>query len=133
MQRFTTYEGGVVAGVRRELGQRLEALRAAGVDDAQVVLDPGLGFAKNADQNWELLAALDELSGGFPLLVGASRKGFLGSLLAAGAGTPRPVDGREHAGSALTLQLARRGVWGVRVHDVTATTDALAVWRRMPD
>src|SRR5690606_34239051 len=129
---FTSYEGGVVDGVRRELAERLEAARAAGVRDEQIVLDPGLGFAKTAEQNWEMVAglrALDEF--GLPVLVGASRKSFLGTLLADDDGTPRPVDQREHAGSALTVLLADSGVWGVRVHDVRATTDALAVWRRL--
>ena len=129
---FTRYDGGVVAGVRRELEQRLEAFRAAGIPDSQVVLDPGLGFAKTSEDNWVLLDGLGELEAlGFPLLVGASRKTFLGRLLQDDDGTPRPVQGREHAGSALTVLLAQRGVWGVRVHDVVATQDALAVWRRV--
>lgn len=132
MQDFTTYDDGVVAGVRRELEQRVDAARAAGIDDDRLVLDPGLGFAKTAEQNWQLLAGLDEIDSlGFPLLVGASRKGFLGRLLAGPDGEPRPVDQREHAGVALSLLLAQRGVWGVRVHDVRATTDALAVWSRL--
>jgi dihydropteroate synthase len=93
-----------------------------------VVLDPGLGFAKRGEHNWELLAGLSALEGlGFPLLVGASRKSFLGALLAGHDG-PRPVDAREHAHSALVALLAQRGVWGLRVHDVQATRDALAVW-----
>jgi len=122
--------GGVVGGVRRELEARLEAIGAAGVDPERVVLDPGLGFAKGADQNWELLAGLDDLAAlGRPLLVGASRKTFLGRLLADGAThEPRPPLGREVAGHALTVLLAQRGVWGVRVHDVRGTCDALAVW-----
>lgn len=130
-EQFTHYEGGVVAGVRRELEQRLGEYRAAGIAESQIVLDPGLGFAKAAGDNWVLLDGLGELEElGFPLLVGASRKTFLGHLLADADGAPRSVGGREHAGSALTLLLAQRGVWGVRVHDVTATQDALAVWRR---
>ena len=131
-ETFTHYEHGVVEGVRRELGLRLDAARAAGVRDEQIVLDPGLGFAKTASQNWEMIAglpALDEF--GLPVLVGASRKSFLGSLLADGEGTARPVAEREHAGSALAVLLAEAGVWGLRVHDVRATTDALAVWRRL--
>lgn len=132
MQSFTTYDDGVVAGVRRELGLRLDAARAAGVRDEQIVLDPGLGFAKTADHNWELLAGLDQLEEfGLPLLVGASRKTFLGALLAAPDGTPRPIDGREYAGAALAVLLAQRGVWCLRVHDVAATRDALAVWARL--
>ncbi|GGD13866.1 dihydropteroate synthase [Nocardioides daphniae] len=132
MQEFTHYPEGVVVGVRRELAARVEAALAAGVREEQLVLDPGLGFAKTADQNWELTAGLDAVESlGFPVLVGASRKSFLGSLLAAPDGTPRPIAEREHAGVALSLLLAQRGVWSVRVHDVRATTDALAVWRRL--
>lgn len=132
MQDFTHYPDGVVAGVVRELEGRLEALRAAGVHDSQVVLDPGLGFAKTAEQNWELVQGLEAVEAmGFPVLVGASRKSFLGALLASDDGAARPPLGRDHAGVALTVELARRGVWGVRVHDVRATTDGLAVWRRL--
>ena len=121
--------GGVVAGVRRELGERVAAIRAAGIDDEQVVLDPGLGFAKRPMHNWQLVERLEELrSLGFPLLVGASRKSFLGVLLSDEGRPPRPVDERETAGHALTMVLAQRGVWGVRVHDVRGTRDVLRVW-----
>ena len=129
MTGFTDYgPEGVVEGVRRELEDRLSATDAAGIPRERVVLDPGLGFAKLPAHNWELLAGLDVLSGwGLPLLVGASRKSFLGQLLAVG-GRPRAVDEREHAHAALTALLATRGdVWGLRVHDVRATCDALAV------
>ncbi len=125
---------GVVGAVCRELTARVTALRAAGIADEQIVLDPGLGFAKRPEHNWELVAALgpggalDVL--GFPLLVGASRKSFLGALLAGPDGVPRPVGEREAAGHALTLLLAQRGVWGVRVHDVRGTRDVLRVWHR---
>lgn len=125
-------EGGVVAAVRRELGDRLAAARAAGIEPDRLVLDPGLGFAKTADHNWALVAGLDEIASlGCPLLVGGSRKSFLGSLLAAPDGTPRPVDDRESASTALTLLLAQRGVWGIRVHDVRASRDALDVLHRL--
>lgn len=127
MTAFTTYDAGVVAGVRDELAARVEAMLAAGIAAERIVLDPGLGFAKTGAQNWELLADLAPLQDlGHPLLVGASRKGFLGTLLAGPDGTPRPVDEREHAHTALVVHLARLGVWGVRVHDVRATRDALA-------
>jgi dihydropteroate synthase len=130
MQSLASYDAGVVAGVREELHERVAAARAAGIPDERLVVDPGLGFAKTAEQNWELLAGLDELASlGLPLLVGASRKSFLGSLLATDAG-PRPVDDRDAAGLALTLLLAQRGVWGIRVHDVRASSDALAVLER---
>lgn len=129
MQDFTDYPDGVVTGVRRELEQRLDAARRAGVRDEQVVLDPGLGFAKTAAHNWQLLAGLSELDAlGFPVLVGASRKTFLGRLLADDSGL-RPVDQREHSHLAVVTLLARHGVWGVRVHDVRAACDALAAWQ----
>jgi len=132
MRDFTDYSpDGVVASVRRELAERLEAVEAAGIPRSRVLLDPGLGFAKEPHHNWELLAALDRLHElGCPLLVGASRKSFLGSLLAED-GHLRPVDEREHAHVALVALLAARGVECLRVHDVRATRDALAVVEAM--
>ena len=92
------------------------------------MLDPGLGFAKHGDHNWQLLADLGPIKAlGYPLLVGASRKSFLGTLLADADGNPRPVDGREDATTALSVVLAGEGVWGLRVHDVRSTRDALRV------
>ena len=128
MRDFTDYSpDGVVVAVRRELGERLSAAEAAGIPRERIVLDPGLGFAKEAHHNWELLRNLDLLRDlGCPLLVGASRKSFLGALLAAD-GAPRPVEDREHAHAALVAVLAGRGVEVLRVHDVRATRDALAV------
>ena len=134
MRDFAVYDGpgGVVATVREELSRRVDALLAAGIDRERIVLDPGLGFAKRAEHNWELLRDLGALlSLGFPLLVGASRKTFLGRLLADSRGTLRPVDRREHANTALTVHLAAQGVWGVRVHDVLAAHDALRVVERL--
>ncbi len=134
MRDFTDYApDGVVATVRRELGARLEAVEAAGISRERVLLDPGLGFAKRPGHNWELLAGLDALEElGCPLLVGASRKSFLGALLADG-GVARPVEEREHAHAALVVLLAQRGVDCLRVHDVRATRDALAVLAAMTD
>ncbi len=132
MQELAVYDGhaGVVGGVRRELSQRMEAALAAGVAEDRLVLDPGLGFAKTAGQNWQLLQGLDEIAAlGRPLLVGSSRKSFLGSLLGDDRG-PRPVGEREHANVALTTLLAERGVWGLRVHEVRASMDALRVVSR---
>ncbi|MEV7430000.1 dihydropteroate synthase [Nocardioides sp. NPDC092400] len=129
MADFATYDGpgGVVGTVVEELAERLEAVLAAGVDPARVVLDPGLGFAKRGEHNWELLRDLDPVTAlGQPVLVGASRKSFLGRLLAEGD-EPRPVEQREHAHTAVVAHLARQGVWGVRVHDVRAARDAIAV------
>jgi dihydropteroate synthase len=134
MRDFADYEpDGVVESVRRELGERLDAVEAAGVPRERIVLDPGLGFAKRPHHNWELLARLDVLEGlGCALLVGASRKSFLGALLA-DDGSPRPIDEREHAHAALVALLAVRGVDYLRVHDVRATRDALAVVAALDD
>ncbi|MEJ7832238.1 MAG: dihydropteroate synthase [Nocardioides sp.] len=136
MQSLATYDaaGGVVAAVRDELVQRVVAIRAAGIAEERVVLDPGLGFAKHGAHNWELLRGLGAVADlGFPLLVGASRKSFLGHLLLGRDGIPRPVDEREVAGHALTVLLAQRGVWGIRVHDVRGTRDVLRVLQQMGD
>ncbi len=124
MQQSATYDD-VVTDVRAELLARVDAAVAAGVDPAQLVLDPGIGFAKTGEHNWQLLARLDALIGtGLPVLVGSSRKSFLGRLLAAPDGTPRPVDDREDATTALTGYCALAGVWGVRVHEVRPSVDA---------
>lgn len=118
----------VVADVRAELSARVDAALAAGVTAEALVLDPGLGFAKRAEHNWALLARLDALTSiGLPVLVGASRKSFLGRLLAEPDGTPRPFAGREDATTALTLYSAARGAWGVRVHEVRPNVDAALV------
>ena len=97
MDALAVYDD-VVTEVRDELRARVDAAVAAGVDPSALVLDPGLGFAKRAGHNWALLRRLEELRElGFPVLVGASRKRFLGTLLASKEGTPRPPDGREEA------------------------------------
>jgi dihydropteroate synthase len=124
MIKLATYAD-VVAEVRQELCARIDAALAAGVARERIVIDPGLGFAKVAKHDWALLAHLDSLVElGFPLLVGSSRKSFLGRLLAAPGGTPRPADGREDATTALTLHAAMNGAWGVRVHQVGSSVDA---------
>jgi dihydropteroate synthase len=118
----------VVADVLAELLARVDAALAAGVAPDALVIDPGLGFAKTAEHNWALLGRLDALvSTGLPVLVGASRKRFLGSLLAGPDGSPRPPDGREVATAAVSALAAAAGAWGVRVHDVGASLDAVAV------
>ncbi|GAA1597944.1 dihydropteroate synthase [Actinoplanes couchii] len=128
MQKLAVYQD-VVAEVRDELRARADEAIAAGVDPAMIVLDPGLGFAKLPEHNWALSAHLSDLVDlGFPVLFAASRKTYLGRLLAGPDGTPRPVDGRESATLATSLLAVAAGAWGVRVHEVRATADALAVW-----
>jgi dihydropteroate synthase len=118
----------VVGEVRGELLARVADAVEAGVDTGQLVLDPGLGFAKTAQHNWALLAHLEAFTDiGIPLLLGASRKAFLGSLLADSAGTARPTAQREDATTALTMFAAMNGAWGVRVHDVRSNVDAALV------
>jgi dihydropteroate synthase len=120
----------VVSEVRTELLAAVDAAVAAGVDPARLVIDPGLGFAKTAQHNWALLRALpDFVATGIPLLIGASRKRFLGALLADDAGTLRSPDGRETATAVISALAAGHGAWGVRVHDVRASVDALKVLR----
>lgn len=123
----------VVTEVREELLRSVDAAVSAGVDTGNLIIDPGLGFAKTAQHNWALLRALPEFVGtGLPVLVGASRKRFLGTLLAGADGQARPPAGRETATAVISALAARDGAWGVRVHDVRASVDALAVveaWR----
>ncbi len=120
----------VVAEVRAELDARVAAAVAAGIHPSRIVIDPGLGFAKDADHNWALLRALDEfVDGGLPVLIGASRKRFLGSLLADTRGQPRPVTGRDAATDAVSALAAAAGTWAVRVHDVAHSRDAVLVGR----
>ena len=127
MGEYASYED-VLGEVRAELVTRVDAAVLAGVDPALLVLDPGLGFAKTAAHNWTLLRRLDVLLAlGFPVLVGASRKRFLGQLLADADGTPRATAGRDTATAVLTAMVAQAGAWGVRVHDVTSSMDAVAV------
>jgi dihydropteroate synthase len=133
MRELAAYDvpGGVVAAVRDELCARVDAARAAGIPDERIVLDPGLGFAKTAAHNWALLRGLSVLQSlGFGVLVGASRKSFLGTLLATPDGRSRPVGDREDATTALTVLVAQQRVWGIRVHDVRAARDALLTLER---
>ncbi|MGH8794602.1 MAG: dihydropteroate synthase, partial [Stackebrandtia sp.] len=119
----------VVAEVRAELSRRVDAALSAGVAAEQIIVDPGLGFAKLPRHNWTLSAHLDAfVAMGFPVLFGGSRKSYLGKLLADADGTPRPADERDAATLATSVLAFEAGVWGVRVHDVRATADARAVW-----
>jgi dihydropteroate synthase len=127
MYAEATYDD-VVSDVRRELCERVDAALAAGVAAERLVVDPGLGFAKQPEHDLALLAGLERITNlGFPVLVGASRKRFLGGLLARADGRPRPVDQRDSATLATSVLAARAGAWGVRVHDVAGSVDALRV------
>lgn len=120
--------GDVVQDVRSELVARLEAVEAAGVRRDRIVLDPGLGFAKQSDHNWQILSRIGELQSiGLPVLVGASRKRFLGALLDESA----TMADRDLPTAVLSALLADSGLWGVRVHDVSATAVALEAWSRL--
>jgi dihydropteroate synthase len=127
MDQLANYSD-VVAEVCAELVARVDAAVLAGVDPGALVLDPGLGFAKKAVHNWTLLGHFDVLTElGFPVLVGASRKRFLGTLLSGADGKARHCDGRDTATAAVSALAAAAGAWGVRVHDAAASRDAIAV------
>ncbi|WKK73199.1 dihydropteroate synthase [Rathayibacter oskolensis] len=127
MTSLATY-GDVVAEVRGELERRVDAVRAAGIGDDRLILDPGLGFAKNAEHDWALLAHLDAITAlGHPVLVGHSRKRFLAPFAAPGA----PAAERDEVTAMLSLVAADRGAWGVRVHDVRSSAHALALASRL--
>ncbi len=122
--------GDVVAEVVAELRERMEAVVDGGVDPGKLVIDPGLGFAKNAAQDLTLVAHLDRLRElGRPLLVAASRKRFLGQVLAGEDGTPPPARERDAATAAVSALSAAAGAWAVRVHAVRPTADAVRVAR----
>ena len=131
MQSKASYAD-VVADVIAELRTQLDEADGAGIAADKVVIDPGFGFAKTAAHNWELLDRLDEFDVlKRPLLIGVSRKTFLGRLLPNPDGSPRPPKLRDDATTALTTVLALRRVWGVRVHSVRASRDAIAVAERL--
>jgi dihydropteroate synthase len=120
--------GDVVTEVVDELHARVEAVLAGGITPDRIVVDPGLGFSKDADHDLELLARLDRLLGlGHPLLVAASRKRFLGRVLAGPDGAPPPARERDAATAAVSALAAHAGAWAVRVHEVRATADAVRV------
>ena len=126
MQEQVIYKD-VVKEVKEELDERVASLLKAGVSNEQIILDPGIGFAKESEHNWQILQNIDRIQLlGYPLLVGVSRKRFLGELINA----KNPND-REAATIALTTELARLKVWGVRTHAVKAHQDAISVIERM--
>jgi len=126
MQKKAVYKD-VVKEVKDELDERVTELLKAGIDPEQIILDPGIGFAKESEHNWEILKNIERFQLlGYPLLIGASRKRFLGELLNA-----TEPDKREAATIALTTELARLKVWGVRTHAVRAHQDAINVIERL--
>ncbi len=121
MQELATYKD-VVKEVKEELEERINSAIEAGVDPEQIIIDPGIGFSKTSEHNWELLKNLDRLSLlGYPILIGASRKRFLGELI---EGTN--PDDREAATLAITGAMAKQGIWGVRTHSVKPHRDVIA-------
>jgi dihydropteroate synthase len=131
MQSRASYAD-VVTEVIAELGAQLDEAARAGVAVDKLIIDPGFGFAKTGEHNWQLLERLEEFDVlRRPMLAGVSRKTFLGRLLADADGTPRPPKERDDATTALTTVLALRGIWGVRVHSVRPSRDAIAVAQRL--
>lgn len=129
MADLATYRD-VVAEVRAELAARVDEAVTAGIEPGKIIIDPGLGFAKTAAHNWQLTRGFGQvLALGFPVLFAASRKSYLGRLLPGPAGEPRPVGEREAATVATSVLAAASGAWGVRVHHVRDTADAIAVWQ----
>ncbi len=131
MQKRAVYTD-VVQEVHDELDRRMAAVVDQGVDPGQIIIDPGLGFSKSPDRahNWALLAHLDRLAGlGRPILVGGSRKRFLGRLLSDAEGNPRDFADCDDATVAVTALSAFHGAWAVRVHDVRPNADAVRVAR----
>jgi dihydropteroate synthase len=136
MQSHTEYDD-VVADVIRELAEQLDAALQAGIDPARIAVDPGIGFSKTADQNWEVLAGMERLHDlGHPVLIATSRKRFLGALLADAAGGLRAPELREDATTATSALAAASGAWCIRTHQVRPTLDAILVagrWAGAPD
>jgi len=130
MNSLTDYQD-VVVDVTREISQQVDVAVASGIARERIAIDPGIGFAKTVDQNWPILKHLDVLEElGLPILMGASRKKFLGELLAKD-GIARDSDERESATTAISTLMAYRGLWAVRVHDVKSSSDAIAVVDRI--
>ena len=127
MDTLATYDD-VAAEVAAELKLRVDAALATGIKQSQIVIDPGLGFAKDMQQNWKLVARLDKLEElGYPILVGASRKRFIAGVIEPDEPAEVSNERRDLATAVLTALLLQRKIWGVRVHNVLATTDAIRV------
>lgn len=133
MDTLATYDD-VAAEVAAELKLRVDAALATGIKKAQIVIDPGLGFAKDMQQNWKLVARLDKLEQlGYPILVGASRKRFIAGVIEPDEPAEVSNERRDLATAVLTALLLQRKIWGVRVHNVLATTDAIRVVAALRD
>ncbi|MEU8434364.1 dihydropteroate synthase [Streptomyces sp. NPDC029216] len=130
MNSLAVYDD-VLGEVTAELRTRIDAVVSGGIAPERIVVDPGLGFAKNAEHDLALVARLPELRAlGFPVLVAASRKRFLGRVLAGAAdAAPPPARERDAATAAVSAIAAHQGAWAVRVHEVRATADAVRVAR----
>jgi dihydropteroate synthase len=129
MQRGIRFDN-LLDEVRTELATAVERAAALGIDEGRIILDPGIGFGKTAEQNLALIGRLDELAGlGRPLLVGASRKSFLAKTIEKSGGPPPPPAGRLAGSLAAAAWAAGRGAALLRVHDVAETVQFLAVWR----
>ena len=133
MDTLATYDD-VAAEVAAELKTRVDAALATGIKPEQIVIDPGLGFAKDMQQNWKLVARLDKLEElGYPILVGASRKRFIAGVIEPDEPAEVSNERRDLATAVLTALLLQRKIWGVRVHNVLATTDAIRVVAALRD
>ena len=129
-REHTDYDD-VVSDVIAEMRASIDQALGAGVRPDRLIVDPGLGFSKTGAQNWTILHALDAfLDLGYPLLIAASRKRFLGQLLSSDDGEPAPTDDRDDATAAITTLAASAGTWCVRVHDVRPSADAVRVVAR---
>jgi len=130
MNTLTNYDD-VVRDVTMEIDAQVEVAVAAGISRNRIAIDPGIGFAKTVEQNWPILKHLDVLDElGLPILMGASRKKFLGELLSR-SGEARVMEERESATTAISTLMALRNTWAVRVHDVKASRDAIAVVEKL--
>ena len=130
----SVYANGVVDDVYDELMKQVDDVLQAGVSPSQIIIDPGLGFSKpSVEHNFPLMTALERFNAtGYPVLIGASRKRFVGAALA-DAGIDKPnMDSKDNATAAISALCAEHGVWAVRVHDVEKSRDAVAIgnaWR----